>query len=176
MFVSLQDAQQLLFGGQPLATAIPVVGDPASLSEGLVAPSSATAVGDLRRPIKSGIETIDFVSLLLWLMAVGIIGSIIYLAAIERTRDFAVLGAVGVPTRHVVGGLVIQASVLSILAATLAIPIAYLVSLGLVFPAEIDSTAVVRLFVVALVIGLLASLAALRKAVATDPALAFRGA
>jgi putative ABC transport system permease protein len=176
VFVSLPDAQTMQFGGQPLATAVPVVGKPESLPAGLVVRSGPEAVRDLRRGIKSGIETIDFVSLLMWLTTVGIIGSVIYLAALERTRDFAVLGAVGVPRRHVVGGLVLEALFLAVLSAVVALPISYLVSLGLVFPAEIGASEVLRLFLVAVVVGLLASLAAVRKALAADPALAFRGA
>ena len=176
IFVSLQDAQAMQFGGQPLATAVPVVGKPQSLPAGLVARSSPEAVRDIRRGINGGVKTIDFVSLLLWLTTVGIIGSVIYLAALERTRDFAVLGAVGVPRRQVVGGLVLEALFLAVLSAVLAFPISYLVSLGLVFPGEIGATEVIRLFVVAVVVGLLASLAAVRKALAADPALAFRGA
>lgn len=176
IFVSLKDAQAMQFGGQPLASAVPVVGKPRSLPAGLVARSGPNAVNDLRRVVKGGIETIDFVSLLLWLTTVGIIGSIIYLAALERTRDFAVLGAVGVPRRQIVGGLVLEALFLAVLSALVALPISYLVSLGLVFPAEIGPSQVIRLFLVAIVVGLLASLAAVRKALAADPALAFRGA
>lgn len=176
VFVSLPDAQAMQFGGQPLATAIPVVGKPQSLPPGLVARSGPQAVSDIRRGIKGGVKTIDFVSLLLWLTTIGIIGSVIYLAALERTRDFAVFGAVGVPRRQVVGGLVIEALFLAVLSAVLALPISYLVSLGLVFPAEVGATEVLRLFAVAIVVGLLASLAAVRKVLTADPALAFRGA
>ncbi|HMF84390.1 MAG TPA: ABC transporter permease [Acidimicrobiia bacterium] len=176
VFVSLQDAQAMQFDGQPLATAVPVVGKPQSLPPGLVARSGPAAVSDLRRVIKGGIDTIDFVSLLMWLTTVGIIGSVIYLAALERTRDFAVLGAIGVPRRQVVGGLVLEALFLAVLSAVLALPISYFVSLGLVFPAEVGATEVFRLFAVAIVVGLLASLAAVRKAFTADPALAFQGA
>lgn len=176
IFMSLSDAQGLVFGGQPLATAIPVVGRPESLPPGLVARSGPRAVSDLRRPAKGGFRTIDFVSLLLWMMAVAIIGSIIYLAALERTGDFAVFGAVGVPRWQVVAGLVVEALFLAVVSAVAALPIAYLVSLGLVFPAEVGGSQVARLFVVAVAVGLLASLAGVRKALAADPALAFRGA
>lgn len=176
IFVSLEEVQAAQFGGQPLATAVAVVGQPESLPPGLAARSEREVVDDLRDTIKNGIETIDFVSLLLWLTTVGIIGSVIYVAALERTGDFAVLGAIGVPRRQIVGGLLLEALFLAVLSAALALPISYLVSLGLVFPAEIGPSDVIRLFVIAVVVGLLASLAAVRKALATDPALAFRGA
>jgi putative ABC transport system permease protein len=50
------------------------------------------------------------------------------------------------------------------------------VSLGLPFPAEITALSMVKLFGVALVVALLASLAGVRRALTTDPALAFGGA
>lgn len=176
IFVALDDVQDLMFEGAPLALTIAVAGEPESVPAGLESRSNAQAETDLRRPTQSGSETIEFVSLLLWIITVGIIGSVIYLAAVERTRDFAVLGAVGVPTRQVVGGLMIQAVVLALTSAALAVPIAYLVSLNLAFPAEIGAGAVTQLLVVAVIVGLVASLAGVRKAVSTDPAAAFGGA
>ena len=47
----------------------------------------------------SAVTTIDFVALLTWLIAAGVIGAIIYLTAIERTRDFAILRATGSANR-----------------------------------------------------------------------------
>jgi putative ABC transport system permease protein len=176
VFVALDDVQDLMFEGAPLALTIPIVGRPQSPPPGLTSRTNAEAEADLRRPTQRGSDTIEFVSLLLWIITIGIIGSVIYLAAVERTRDFAVLGAVGVPTRQVVGGLMIQALALSLVSAALAVPIAYLVSLGLPFPAEIGAAAVIQLLVVAAIVGLVASLAGVRKAVSTDPALAFGGA
>jgi len=174
--VDVADAQDIVFRGQPLAMAFAVRGHAESLPDGFTRRSSSEAVTDLRRPVKSGTQTIEFVSLLLWLITTGIIGSIIYLAALERARDFAVLGAIGVPTRQIVGSLVIESLVLTVVSATLAIPIAYLVALGLPFPSEITAGLMLELFLVAIVVGILASLAGVRRAVTTDPALAFGGA
>ena len=44
---------------------------------------------------------------LLWVVAAMIVGSMIYMSALERTRDFAVFKAVGVPTRSILAGLAI---------------------------------------------------------------------
>jgi putative ABC transport system permease protein len=176
IFVPLENVQETVFGGQPLAMSVAVLGDPESVPEGMQTMTNEEAETDLKRTTESGTQTINFVSLLLWLITAGIIGSVIFLAALERVRDFAVLGAVGAPKREIVGSLVLEAVFLSVVAAMIAIPIAFIVALGLPFPAEITVIAIVRLFLVAVAVGLLASLAGVRRALTTDPALAFGGA
>jgi len=176
ILVPLADVQDVVFGGQPLAMAVAVLGEPENVPQGFKVLGNEDAETDLKRTTESGTSTINFVSLLLWLITAGIIGSVIFLAAIERIRDFAVLGAIGAPKREIVGSLVLEAVFLSTLAAVIAIPLAFIVALGLPFPAEITVIAILRLFGVAVVVGLLASLAGVRRALTTDPALAFGGA
>ena len=61
--------------------------------------TNAAILSDLRRPLKKATSTISFLRVLLWIIAAGIIGSVLYLQAIERTRDFAVFKATGVSSR-----------------------------------------------------------------------------
>jgi putative ABC transport system permease protein len=138
--------------------------------------SNADVEDDMRRVIEGGITTIDFTSVLLWLVAAGIIGSITYLTALERTRDFAVFKATGMPMRTIAGGLAAQAVILALAAALIAVGLAHLIVLGIPFPADIGAPSVVQLVVVSVVVGLLASFASLRRIRTTDPALAFGGA
>jgi putative ABC transport system permease protein len=118
---------------------------------------------------------LTMLSVLLWIVAALIVGSVIYLSALERTRDFAVLKAVGVSTRSVLAGLCLQAVIIAVLAAVLG----GLLSLVLVpvFPMRVvvPTSAFLLLPVTAVLIGLLASAAGLRRAVSIDPALAFGG-
>ena len=177
IFVALPDAQAVVFGGEPLAMGIATKGaDLASLPPGTKAITNAQAESDLRRTLKSGVDTVDFIDVLLWLVAAGIVGSIVYLTALERTRDFAVLKATGSSNRSIIGGLAFQAIVLSISAAVVAVGIAFALKPGFPFPVELPVSSIVRLVVVAIVVGLLASVAGLRRAVSADPALAFGGA
>jgi putative ABC transport system permease protein len=113
--------------------------------------------------------------ILLWIVAAGIIGSILYLQAMERTRDFAVFKATGVTGRALAFGLAAQAIVLALLATGVAILLS--VALGPIMPirVEIPGSAFLLMPVVAIVISVLASLAGLRRAVSVDPALAFSG-
>ena len=176
VFIALEDALHLVFNGQPLAMAIAVAGEPDESPRGVDVMTNDEVAADLDRPLKSGVQTINIVSVLLWLIAAGIIGLIVYLSALERLRDFAVFKATGAPTRIVVGGLVVQAMLVSFVSAVIAIGVARLVSLSLPFPAEFTVTGIVQLLGVALVVGVLASFAGLRRALRTDPALAFGGA
>ena len=125
--------------------------------------------------MEAGIQTVDAINGLLWLVAAGIIGSIVYLSALERTRDFAVMKATGASNRSLMGGLAIAALVLSVLAGIGAAVLALALGPQFPLPVETPPSSYLTLFVVSVVIGLLASLAGLRRAVRVDPALAFRG-
>jgi len=175
VFVPLEDVQALAFGGQPLATSVVSRGTPAAAPAGLVMLNNDDVVADMRRPMKSGLQTIDFINALLWVIAAGIIGSIVYLSAIERTRDFAVLKATGGSNAPLMVGLALQAVVLSVASAAAAMVLARPLMAGFPFDILIPTSAYIVLPVVAVAVGLLASLAGLRRAVRVDPALAFGG-
>jgi putative ABC transport system permease protein len=97
------------------------------------------------------------------------------MSALERSRDFAVFKAVGVATRSILIGLAAQAVVVAVLAALIGGVLSVL--LGPLFPmrCDIPTLAFVLLPVIAVVIGLIASVAGLKRAVSVDPALAFGG-
>jgi len=175
LFVSLADAQAIYFAGQPLAMAIVTRGVPSSVPAGLSVITPAQARADLARLLKSSDQTIGFLNGLLWIVAAGIIGSIVYLSVLERTRDFAVLKATGASNGSLLLGLALQAVILSALSALLAAGLARVLARGFPFAVEFTVRAHVMLLVVALSVGLLASVAGLRRAVTVDPALAFGG-
>ena len=139
VWMPLQDAQTMGFGGQPFTTAIITRGVPREVPAGLVVVSNDAAIEDSLRPLQSGIQSISSSKTFLWVIAAIIIGAVVYLSTLERVRDFAVLKAVGASSRDLFLGLAAQS------------------------------------VVVALVVGLLASLVGLRKAITVDPALAFGG-
>lgn len=176
VFLSVRGAQQVAVDGQPLVMGIAVRGRPETLPPGTSVVTNGAAIEDMRIAIGSAASTIDFVALLTWLIAAGVIGAIVYLTAIERTRDFAVLRATGSPKRLIVGGLMIQSLVVAVIAALLAVPLAFLLRLGMPLPVTLTSGSMVRIVIVGIVVGVLASLAAVRRAITTDPALAFGGA
>ena len=104
-----------------------------------------------------------------------IVGSMIYMSALERTRDFAVFKAVGVPTRSILAGLAMQAIIVAVLAALLGGGAVGAAGTAVPDAGGHPRIAFVLLPVVAVTIGVLASLAGLRRAVVVDPAVAFGG-
>ncbi|MEO3760447.1 ABC transporter permease [Mycobacterium sp. B14F4] len=175
VFLTTQGAQQLVYGGEPLVASIGVRGALAQPPPGYRAVDRAGAVEDLLRPLKVAVNSITIVAILLWIVAVLIVGSVIYLSALDRLRDFAVFKAIGVPTRSVMAGLALQAIIVALSAALVGAGLSTV--LGPMFPMQVivPTQAFVALPVIAVVIGLIASAAGLRRAVAVDPALAFGG-
>jgi len=176
VFITLEDAQRLMLGGAPLATAVVVRGTPTSAPPGLRIVTNADVEKDLRRPLEKATQTIDFLKVLLWIIAAGIIGSVLYLQALERIRDFAVFKATGVSSSTLLVGIALQALVLAGLAAVAALFLAWLLTPTMAMNIEISRSSYVALPVVAIVVGLVSSVFGLRRAVTVDPALAFGGA
>jgi putative ABC transport system permease protein len=176
VFLTLADAQRLTVASQPLASAIVVHGRVTQPPPGTHALSNADVIKDLKRPLKAASGTVDILRVLLWIVAAGIIGSILYVQAIERTRDFAVFKATGVGGRTLSVGLAFQAVVLAIASAVVAIGLSFVIAPAMPMPVETPASGFVLLLVVSVVIGVLASLFGLRRAVSVDPALAFGGA
>lgn len=175
VFLTVDGAQQMGYSAQPIVTSVGIRGTPADIPDGYRTIDRAGAVDDLMRPMKAAVSAITMIAVLLWIVAALIVGSVIYLSALERTRDFAVLKAVGVSTRSVLAGLCLQAVIVAVVAAVLG----GLLSLVLapVFPmrVEIPTSAFLLLPLIGVLIGLLASVAGMRRAVTIDPALAFGG-
>jgi putative ABC transport system permease protein len=173
LLVPIQDAQQMLFGGELLATAFLIRGSPREVPKDLRVMSLDEVVTDMRRPIKQGASSIQFINVLLWIVAAGIIGSIVYLSSLERVGDFAVLKATGTSTRTLVISLAFQVVILCIASAGLAAVLVQFLKAGFPFDVEVAARNYVTLPLIAVIVGLVASLAGLRRAVAVDPALAF---
>ncbi|MEI7517004.1 MAG: FtsX-like permease family protein [Mycobacteriaceae bacterium] len=175
VFLTIPGAQKLLFSGQSLITSVGLQGMPSAAPDGFRIVDRAGAVDDLLRALSGARQAMTLMAGLLWLVAASIVGSMIYMSAMERTRDFAVFKAVGVPTRSILAGLAMQAVIVAVLAALLGGVLSVL--LGPLFPMRVDIPRIAFLLlpVVAVTIGVLASVAGLRRAVTVDPARAFGG-
>jgi putative ABC transport system permease protein len=176
VFLTLHDVQALTFGGAPLYTSIALRGHPSAPIARARVVTIAEAKKDLLQSLGSGRQTINYVGVLLAIVAACIVGSVIYLSALERVRDFAVFKATGTGTAALLGGLAVQAMIVSLVAAAIGAVLAVILAPNFPMPAEIPTIAFVILPVVAVVVGAIASLAGLRRAVTVSPALAFGGA
>ena len=175
VFITLHAAQRLLFGGQPLVTAVLTKGMPANATATFHVLTRSQVKTDMLRPLAKAQQVVVFIEIFLWLIAACIIGSVVYVSALEKTRDFAVLKATGGSNSQLMVALALQAVVISVGAAAVAVVLANL--LAPVFPilVVIPLWSMLSLPGLAVVLGLLASSAGLRRAVAVEPALAFGG-
>jgi len=176
VFMRIEAAQALLYRGANNATAVLVRDAPASLPPGLASMPAPQVAEDALRPLHRSISSVNIIRLLLWFVAALIVGTMVYLSALERTGDVAVLKAVGASTRQMVVSIALQAVLVALVAALAAAVMQKL--LVPVFPLHVSvpSRALYQVPAIAVVVALVAGAFGLRKAVKVDPALAFAGA
>jgi putative ABC transport system permease protein len=166
--------QDAFAGGEEIVTTIGFDGDLLSNPPaGLEVQDRSTVFDDLMARTEAAESSIDAFALTLWFIAVVLVGSVLYVAAIERTRDFAVLKATGAATGDVVAGLAVQAMAIGLVAGLVAIGLAFLVRP--LYPGLISLTWRVYwpVLPISLAISFVGSLVGARRAVTVDPAQAF---
>jgi putative ABC transport system permease protein len=174
IFLGLRDAQTVGAGGQRAASAIVTQGLPtAAAPTGLVRYSDHGVLEDLNRVIGKGLSAVQTVQAIMLVAAAAIVALIIYLSAIERVRDVAVLTVTGASRGFVAFGLAIQSLLVTAPATLLAFGLARV--LKPVFPLDLELTVGVHveLALLAVAVGLLASLVGVRRVLSVDPAEAF---
>lgn len=175
LFMPIADLQKSLAQGLPITRTWIVDGPNVTMPSNEERFTRSQAGDDLLRPLQSANSAIDFIKFLLWIVAACIVGSVVFLSALERVRDFAIFKATGVSTRSIGLALAMQAVLVAVVssafAAVVAVVLAPLFPLTIVVP----KSAYITLPLLAIVIGLLASLAGMRRAVSVDPAAAFGG-
>jgi putative ABC transport system permease protein len=172
VYIPLSEAQKLNFGGRNLVTAV-VVDKAVAPPTGTKLMTNSEAVADGIRPVINAQKTIGMVRSLLWLVAALIVGSIMYLGVLERTKDIAVLKGMGARSGSLAGSVAIQAAMLALIASVIGAGVAALIAPLFPLSAEIPATSYVLLPIVAMLVGLLASLGAARRLMSIQPALAF---
>jgi putative ABC transport system permease protein len=177
IYLNLRDAQSALFKGNRIVTAVVTRGVPADPGAlGLSVLNQNAARGDILRLFNKALHGIDLLRLILWVVAIAVIGTVIYLSVLERIQDLAVLKAIGIGTNSLMFSLVVQAALMSLLAAGAAIAMSFAVAPAFPMPVSMSPGSCATLIGLAFAIGLLSSLAGLRRAVGVDPATAFGGA
>lgn len=172
--VTVEQAQQLLLGGQPLASMVVFRGVP-DLPAGYTSFTRDEARADLLRPMQNPMQSIDFVKVLLWLVAALIVASVVYLTVLERTRDFAVFKATGVSNAAIGAGICLQAVVVAVVASVLGIVLALLLAPFFPMHVEIAVSAMVTLPLLAIAVGIASGLFGVVRTVRVAPATAFGG-
>ena len=173
VYMPLAAVQEAVTGGRPLITAVAVDGTPASASAGLEVLAPSTVVSDTVGALGSAVSSINNTRSLMWVVAAAIVASMLYVAALERKRDFAVLKALGSSSRALFMSLVLEAVVVTLLAAVVAEILAAFMSSLFAQPIDITPAARLVLPLIAVVVGVVASVGALRRVTGADPATAF---
>jgi putative ABC transport system permease protein len=174
-YVTLHDAQAVLYGGRPLIGAVLTSGTPASVPSGMSVHTNGQIEAASLNQMAPAVSSIDNSRVFMWVIAALLVAALVYVTALERTRDFAVLKALGSSSGTLFVGLAVQAVIVALAAAAIAALIANFMTGLFAQPVEIPSSAFVILPLIALAVGILSSLAALRRAVSVDPAVAFAG-
>ncbi len=173
VYMPLVNAQMLGLGGRPLITAVVTTGTPKTVPAGLQVLSNQDVEQRTVEVLASAVSSINNTKILMWIIAAIIIAALLYVSALQRVRDFAVLKALGSSTLLLLGSLALQAVVVSLLAAAFAAIISNFMTGLFQSPVAIPGSSFVALPIIAVVVGLVASLVALRQATGADPAAAF---
>ncbi|HSJ27251.1 MAG TPA: ABC transporter permease [Acidimicrobiia bacterium] len=173
VFMNLPEARDTLFGGAPVTSAM--LGTPGSLPPGTQTLTPNEVAADALGPLESAISSIDLIRLLLWAVAAIIIGAVVYLSALERSRDFAVMRAVGAPIAKLGGSLALQALAIAIVAVGVAAVLQFLVVPVFPLKVRVPVRSLWQLPLLAVAVSLVAAFGGMRRVRRTDPAQAFAG-
>jgi putative ABC transport system permease protein len=176
VYGSLEDVQEVAFQGAPLITTVVTTGTPTEPTTDLAVLTSEQVKDDTKHAMKDAIASIDNSRSMMWVVAAIIVAALMYVSALERLRDFAVLKSLGSSSQLLFFGVAVQAVTISLLAAAFALVASQFLKPVFALPIVMPSIAFVILPVVAVIVGLLSSLVALRRAIGVDPSSAFAAA
>jgi len=171
-YVSLDFAQSIAAGGQDLIVA-KLTSDTPAVPDHLKVMSGDDVAAVTLLPLDGAISSITLVQVLLWLITIIIIAAIIYITALERTRDFAVLKAVGGNTRNLGLSLLVQGVFMTLIAVLLAGILQTFIAPSFPLKVRVPSTAWFSIAGGAALAALVAGAAGVMKVRSTSPAEAF---
>ncbi len=175
-FVELGQAQDLVYGNRD---SISMVLSPDTID---IAPEGTTVLtedevgADTLGPIESAAASIDLIRALLWCVAAIVVGAVVYLGVVERTRELAVLKAFGSTSRVLAGGIALRAIVVAGVALVAGTAAATVIEPAFPLAVRLPAAAYWQIPSVMLVVATIVSLVAARRVASIDPALAFGGA
>jgi putative ABC transport system permease protein len=172
-FTQLQYAQDVLVGGDPVVSGALVAGVPDSIPDGMKLMTAAEVGDDGLVPLLNAISSVDLVRALLWLITLIIIAAVIYITALERTRDFAVLKAVGARDRSLASSLIVQGVVITLLSTALGAFLQTFVAPLFPMTIRVPAKAFWQIPLGGVIVALLAGIAGARRVAGTPAAEAF---
>jgi len=175
VYMPLPDAQRALLGGRPVLTAIVTRGAPTQVPAGLVSLTPNEVEDATLATLSTAVSSIENSRTMMWVIAVIIVAALVYVSALQRVRDFAVLKALGSSSSALFGSLCLQAVIVTLLGAGLGTVLSMFMTGVFSQPVSVPTSAYTTLPLVAVAVGVISSLVALRQATGADPAAAFAG-
>lgn len=175
VFVELGTAQDLSFQSRTVVSGVLLDQAPVNPPAGTVVRSADAVAQDALGPLEDAIASVDLVRALLWLVTAVIIGAVVFLSALERQRDFAILRAMGTPKRALLLAVAVQAVLIALLAAVVAIGLHRLILPLFPLHVRVPGRAFWQIPLGAVIAALVAGAVGLRRIASTDPATAFAG-
>ena len=175
VFTEIGTAQDLTFQSRDVISGVLLDRPPERTPAGAVVRTADAVAEDALGPLTDAIASVDLVRALLWLVTAVIIGAVVFLNALERQRDFAILRAMGTPKRALVLAVAAQAALIALLAAVVAIGLQRLILPLFPLHVRVPASALWQIPLGAVVAALLAGAVGLRRIASTDPAAAFAG-
>lgn len=173
VFADVGFAQTVVAGGEPLLTGALVDGVPSSVPDGMRLMTAEEVGDDGLVPLLNAIDSVDLVRGLLWLITLIVVAAVIFITAIERTRDFAVLKAVGATDRSLALSLILQGVLMALLAVAVASVLQLFIAPQFPMPVRVPGRAFWQIPLVATFVAVVAGVAGARKAATTPAAEAF---
>lgn len=175
VFIDRRQALDLFAGGRDVVTAVAIDGDGdiGTLPAGVEMQSRADGFDDVLNRTAAAKRSIDSFTVTLWALAVVIVGAVLYLAAVERIRDFAIFKATGASDLDLMLGLGLQAAMVGLIAGVLSIGLAHLMKP--IYPGLLSLPLRIAwpVIPVAVVIAVVSSIVGVRRAIRVDPSQAF---
>jgi len=175
VFTELGSAQDFTFHSRAVVSAFLTDARPTTVPEGVTVHSSADVAADALDPLQNAITSIDLVRGLLWFVTAVIIGAVVFLSALERQRDFAILRAMGTPRRTLLIGVATEAALIAFVAAVVAYALHWAMIPLFPLPVRVPARALWQIPLGAVAAALVAGAFGLRKVATADPASAFGG-
>jgi putative ABC transport system permease protein len=172
-FTTLDFAQKSLTDGRRVVTGALVDERPADVPPGLKYLTPDEVAADGLVPLENAISSVSLVRALLWLIALIIIAAVIYITALERTRDVAVLKAVGAANRALGLSLIGQGVIMAVLATLLAAVLQVVVAPAFPMTVRVTQAVFWQILIGSVAVALVAGIAGARRVFSTEPAEAF---
>jgi putative ABC transport system permease protein len=174
-FAEIDAARTALFEGQPIVTTVLVTDAPSAPPPRTTVLTADQVAEDALGPLESAVSSVDLIRGLLWAVSAIIIGAVVYLSALERQRDFAVLKAMGASTRDLMASIGLQAVFIALSAVVLAALLQMVIEPFFPLRVRVPASAFWQIPIVAVVIAVIAGLGGMRRVARSDPAAAFAG-